>query len=286
MENLMQYATGNDTPVFADDMLLSIARQAEARIDAVVKIKQIALKVTNPSDWTDQQGKPYMQVSGAEKVANLFEISWRIDEPLMEEETDGTITYTYKGTFTLKGRSIEVEGSRSSRDTFFKKYDYDQNGKRAGEKPLDRRDLKMAAMTNLLGNGISRILGIRNLTWDDLKQFAGITQDMVKGKVVYKNQGQKVDMKPPGSKSAPTNGQETPVIKDPEAPASENQVKAISTMLSKLGIPDNTRHDYVSYILDIKVESFKNLNKQQASTIIDKLNTALKEKEAAAGEAA
>ena len=264
-------------PVFADDMLLSIARQAEARIDAVIKIKQIALKVTNPADWTDQQGRPYLQASGSEKIANLFNISWRIDEPTMEEETDGTITYIYKGTFTLAGRSIEIEGSRSSRDTFFKKYDYDQNGKRIGEKPLDRRDLKMAAMTNLLGNGITRILGIRNLTWDDLKTYANITQDMVKGKVTYKNAGQKADMKAPASKSQPEgNGHN---INDPNAPVTENQLKAIHVLLDKLKVDDNLKHAYIADVLQLKdePETLKTLTKGQGSTAIERLNLLIKD---------
>lgn len=186
-EELERYETG--LPVLADDTLIQIAKQAEARIDAVIKIKQMALKVTNPSDWVDQNGKPYLQASGSEKVANLFNISWKIDEPTCEQEADGTITYIYKGEFSLAGRSIEVEGSRSSRDTFFKKYDY-ENGKKVGEKPLDRRDLKMAAMTNLLGNGITRLLGIRNLTYADLEAFAGIKADQI-GKVEYKKAGEK-----------------------------------------------------------------------------------------------
>jgi hypothetical protein len=188
-----------DPPVFADDNLLEIARQAEARIDAVIAIKKTALKVTNPGDWTDQNGKPYLQASGAEKIANLFNISWRIEEPLMEQEEDGTITYTYRGTFSLRGRSIQVEGSRSSRDEFFKKYIW-ENNKKVGEKPLDRRDLKMAALTNLLGNGITRLLGIRNLTYEDLFQFATIKKEQI-GKVEYKKDGQKPPTTEPQRKS-------------------------------------------------------------------------------------
>lgn len=186
-------------PAIADDTLLAIAKMAEARIDAVIKIKQLALKVTNASDWTDQQGKPYLQASGSEKVANLFNISWQIDEPRMEEEVDGAITYIYKGRFSLGGRAIEVEGSRSSRDEFFKKYVW-ENGEKKGEKPLDRRDLKMAAMTNLLGNGITRILGIRNLTWEDLEAFAGIKKEQVAA-IQYKTKGEKPPLTQPGKKS-------------------------------------------------------------------------------------
>jgi hypothetical protein len=189
----------NGLPVLTDDTLIHIAEQAEKRIDAVIKIKQIALKVTNKDDWVDQEGKPYLMASGSEKVANLFNISWRIDEPVMEQEADGAVTYNYKGEFSLAGRTIEVEGSRSSRDTFFKKYIW-ENGKKTGEKPLDRRDLKMAALTNLLGNGITRILGIRNLTYDDLEKFAGIKQSEVKG-VKYKKDGEeKKDIKKPAEK--------------------------------------------------------------------------------------
>ena len=188
-----------DTPVFADDNLLEIARQAEARIDAVIAIKKTALKVTNANDWVDQNGKPYLQASGSEKIANLFNISWQINEPTIDQEEDGTITYTYKGRFSLRGRSIEVEGSRSSRDDFFKKYVW-ENGKKVGEKPLDKRDLKMAALTNLLGNGITRLLGIRNLTYADLQEFAGITQDQI-GKVEYKKGGQKPPTTEPQRKS-------------------------------------------------------------------------------------
>jgi hypothetical protein len=187
----------------ADDTLIAIAKMAEARIDAVIKIKQLALKVTNPQDWTDQQGKPYLQVSGAEKIANLFNISWSFltSEPLFELDPDGHYTFTFKGRFSMGGRSIEVEGSRSSRDSFFKQNIY-KDGKLEREKAVDerdnKRDVKMAALTNMLGNGITRILGIRNLTWEDLEKFAGIKKEDV-GKVEYKSKG---TPKPPQEKGA------------------------------------------------------------------------------------
>lgn len=191
-------------PAIADDTLLAIAKMAEARIDAVIKIKQLALKVTNAADWTDQQGKPYLQVSGAEKIANLFNISWGFltSEPLYEQDDDGHYTYTFKGRFSMGGRTIEVEGSRSSRDSFFKQYLYEGDKKK--EKSIDerdnKRDVKMAALTNLLGNGITRLLGIRNLTWEDLEAFAGIKKDQV-GKVEYKKGGQKAPLQEPGKKN-------------------------------------------------------------------------------------
>jgi hypothetical protein len=173
-------------PAIADNTLIQLAEQAEKRIDAMQKIKKIALKLTNKHDWTDQNGKPYLQVSGAEKVARLFGISWRISEPTLENEEGGHYSFTYKGYFSLAGATIECIGTRSSKDGFFKKYSW-ENGNKT-ELPasvIDRGDVKKAALTNLLGNGITRILGLRNLTYEDLQEYAGITQDQIQ-KVEYK----------------------------------------------------------------------------------------------------
>jgi len=213
----------------ADDTLIAVARTAEARIDAVIKIKQLALKVTNPRDWTNQQGNPYLQVSGAEKIANLFNVSWSFltPEPICDTEADGHYTYTFQGRFTMGGRSIEVEGSRSSKDSFFKQNVYENDKKR--EKTIDerdnRRDVKMAALTNLLGNGITRLLGIRNLTWDDLEKFAGIKQEDVLGKVEYK----KDVVKAPQEKKAASS--------EPEKPEAElrSELEAMCKVIGEVG---------------------------------------------------
>ena len=185
------------------DNLTAIAAQAEKRIDAVMKIKKVALKVTNAMDWVDQQGKPYLMASGAEKVANLFNISWKLltPEPLIEVESDGNYTFTYQGEFSLGNRTIQCEGSRSSRDRFFTQYEKGSDKKEKLVEDRDnKRDVKMAAYTNLLGNGITRILGIRNLTYADLLEFAGIEQGKLQ-KVEYKT-NPKANVKPPETTTA------------------------------------------------------------------------------------
>ncbi len=210
--NIIEYEELKDDrsiPALADDSLLRVAEMAERRIDAVIKIKQMALKVTNAGDWNDQGGKPYLQVSGSEKVANLFNISWRLDEPTVETESDGHFTYTMRGIFSIPGRSISAEGSRSSKDPFFKKYEWVKNPDptkpdKKVEKPIsaiDRRDVRMAALTNLLGNGITRLLGIRNLSYDDLERYAGIKKADISA-IDYKGKGgDKPPLKEPGKKS-------------------------------------------------------------------------------------
>lgn len=189
MEEVIENGNMEIVPVIASETLIVIAEQAEKRADAMNKIKQVAIKLTNKFDWTDQGGKPYLQVSGAEKIARLFGISWRIDEPEFEREESGHFTYSYKGYFSLAGATIEAIGTRSSKDGFFKKYGYDTGSKQ--ELPpseIDKGDVKKAAYTNCIGNGITRLLGIRNMTYEDLIAFAGITPDMI-SKVDFKKNG-------------------------------------------------------------------------------------------------
>ncbi len=240
-----------DAAPIADDSLIAIAKMAEARIDAVVKIKQLALKVTNSSDWTDQQGKPYLQVSGAEKIANLFNVSWSFltPEPLYEQDPDGHYTYTFQGKFSMGGRSIEVEGSRSSKDSFFKQNKYVNDVKT--EKTIDerdnKRDVKMAALTNMLGNGITRLLGIRNLTWEDLEKFAGIKQGDVLGKVEYKKDG----LKKPQEKG--TAGTSASASSEAEKPEAELRAELLS-MCEVIGKVNGLKPEEILYSLTTNKE--------------------------------
>ena len=238
----------------ADDFLIQVADQAEKRIDAVMKIKRVALKVTNPRDWTDQQGNPYLQASGSEKIANLFNISWRIDEPTYDEDPDGHYTYAYKGYFSLGSRSIEAEGSRSSRDTFFMQYRYEGEGKDKKRIEIgvrdraNKRDVKMAALTNLLGNGITRILGIRNLTWADLKEFANITQEQV-ASIQYKKGG-KEPVPMPGEKKQP-NGQTTKPTPNEDL-ITEPQRKRFYAIAKKTGATDQQIKDWLKEVYGLE----------------------------------
>ena len=180
----------------ASEALVELAAQAERRVEAINKIKQYSLRLTQPGDWVDQNGRPYLQVSGAEKIARLFGISWRIDEPIREELEGGHYIYTYKGYFSLAGAEIEAIGSRSSKDPFFKRYVY-VNGQRKELPPseIDPGDVKKAAYTNCIGNGITRLLGLRNISYEDLEKVAGIKREQIT-QIEYRSK-KKQDNAPP-----------------------------------------------------------------------------------------
>lgn len=159
------------------DNILYLADKADKYIAAMNRIMEAALKITNELDWVLIGGKPYLQESGSTKVARLFGISIQlIGHPLVECDPQGYKTYTYKARFMLKDQFVECEGSRSASEDFFA-------GKGKAKKPdeVDERDVKMAAYTNCLNNGIKRLIpNLRNIDVETLER-AGIDVSKIKG---------------------------------------------------------------------------------------------------------
>ena len=152
------------------DNILYLADKAEQYIKAMNRIMEAALKITNELDWCLIGGKPYLQESGATKVARLFGISIKlIGQPVVECDNQGYKTYTYKAKFMLKDQFIECEGSRSMKDDFFAKQGKDKPLKTPDE--IDDRDVKMSAYTNCVNNGIKRLIpGLRGIDVETLER--------------------------------------------------------------------------------------------------------------------
>lgn len=166
--------------------VLALAERADKMVNALNKIMAAAIRITTERDWCLIGGTPYLQESGAAKVARLFGISWKIHDgyPKTELDGDGYPSYTYRMTFTLGGASIEQDGSRSSRDEFFAGKRSDKSGNALKQKSVDEIDLgdvKRAAYTNCLNNGIKRILpGLRNIDVAAL-EASGLRGDLIRG---------------------------------------------------------------------------------------------------------
>ncbi len=159
------------------DNIMYLAEKADKMITAMNKIMSAALRITSEHDWTLIGGKPYLQESGATKVARLFGISWKTGDPKIECDQDGYKTFTYKGRFEMRGQFIECEGSRSMKDDFF-------GGKPDKRKPVDEiseRNVRQAAYTNCINNGIKRIVpGLRGIDAKTLSD-AGLDTSKISG---------------------------------------------------------------------------------------------------------
>ena len=192
-----EFLTVGDHQEF-DEALVSDLNKA---VSAYKDIIALSIKLTNPHDWSALGNKPYMQCSGAEKIASPFKVSMGAPtrERLEREDSKGKFyIWVYQAAFSssLLRRTIVAQGKCSSRDAFFgSETTWEGEGEERRKvtvyKPtedVDEENILQAAYTNCFVNGVTRLLGIRNLTWDQLA-LGGIKQEQV-GKVEYRKGGQ------------------------------------------------------------------------------------------------
>jgi hypothetical protein len=230
------------------------------------QIEKIALQRTNPTDWIDEQGKPYLQATGAEKLMSLFGIKFKIDEPVKVNLSDNHYYYTTKGNFYFAGASIEgVIGTKTTKSPFFtnKRNNYDP-------KAVDETVVKKGAYTNCEVNGVTRILGLRGLTWEYLEEEVGIKKNSVTKIKFDKNKS--------ATTTTNNNQQNNTTIKNGAQtynlsttdPATEPQKKAVFAILKKSHniIYDNDRHKFLSDFLGRQITSMNDLSKHDAGRVI------------------
>lgn len=164
--------------------VLSMAEQAEERVDAINRIMNAAIKITNKKDWVRIGETLYLQESGAAKVASLFGVQWRINDgfPQVITDKDGYKNFKYRMTFGMGGRQIEAEGSRSGADEFFAgKKDATTGKHKKSTDEVDYGDVEKAALTSCINNGIKRLIpGLRNIDEAELEKH-GINLNEISG---------------------------------------------------------------------------------------------------------
>ena len=188
------------------DSLIRLSEIAEKRVEAVNRLIRAALAITRPGDWVNLGGQPYLCASGAEKIARLFGIGWK-DMKMIEEEREDEkgkwYLFTCEGTFYLNDIAIRAIGTSSTRAKFFAI----SKGKARPLEEIDIPSVKKAAYTNCIVNGITTLIGLRKMTWDDLKA-AKIDVSKIP-KVDYKKEkSEGVETK---QVSKPSEGQQTPL---------------------------------------------------------------------------
>ena len=173
----------NEELSIANDELILMANQAPERVAAVNTIMRASIQVTTPKDWVIIGGNPYLQESGATKIANLFNVNWKLtsSEKKYDEDGSGHYAYHWMGTFTRGGTSIDASGMRSTKDEFFIGSANNPNKPQLKPSDVDERDVKNAAMSNCIVNGIKRsIPGLRNVSVEYL-QSAGLDTSKCSG---------------------------------------------------------------------------------------------------------
>lgn len=153
-------------------------KEAEARVEFLNRVMQVSLKRTLPQDWVDMQGKPYLSAAGAERLRPLFGItidSQDVKRYSDKDERGDYYWFVVSGVAHFRGDDIAVMGTCSARDQFFStRYEY-ENGQRKQTllpaEAVDPTNILKSAYSNMIANAVTRILGIRGLTWDDLERI-------------------------------------------------------------------------------------------------------------------
>jgi hypothetical protein len=96
--------------------------------------------------------------------------------------------------------------------------------------------------------------------------------DEIREHVTEQRTNGKEPIKEPQAKSSAK-----PQVKDPDAPSSEPQQKAVHAMYKKTGFEEADLFKYIHEIIGRTVASTKELTRGEASQVIDKLNTYLNE---------
>jgi hypothetical protein len=133
-------------------------------------IRKRAISLTDQFDWIDQEGKPYLQETGAAKIAAAFNIQTSDLQCVKEKERDDRgdyITFTWTAILSWNCRSIMCIGTSSTRDKFFGR----KNEKDLPLQDIDLMNVKKKGWTNLMNRGIKQLLGL-TFTWDDVSKYS------------------------------------------------------------------------------------------------------------------
>lgn len=159
----------------------------EARVRMMDRLLNYAIAATHIGQWKMLGDKPWPTGPACEAMARRCAVSW--DKPESErrdvsDEMGPAYSWTYRARFYLPGGldSIWAEGHCSSRDAFLGTgIDYDNR-----ELPdVEEGIIRQAANTNMIVNGVTRLLGVRNLSRERLDQLLGAGASDKMGKVAY-----------------------------------------------------------------------------------------------------
>lgn len=160
-------------PVQADVDVLAVIERRNALLE---KILSYAISSTHAGQWVDQSGKPYPTAPAAEVMARRCAVRIEnVHTEKMPSSDDKGPFYMYVATCTasLPGGfdSIQAMGTCSSRDQFLGT----ETSKGRVLSEIDEGNILKAAYSNMLVNAVTRLLGVRNLTWEQLAKH-GIDQ--------------------------------------------------------------------------------------------------------------
>lgn len=189
MENQVQEAEVIDSPkqvpatlLEAGDSNLSekFVEGASKQIELRSKLLATALKALKPHDIQDFEGKPYIEGEGAARIMAVIR-GFKVSEPKFATEhihphyfIECSIPMEFMGATTV------AIGDCSTADVFFTGRDgksgrYGKYLEQTGSETMASRlllgDAKKKARENAISRGVTELLGLKGLSWEDLEKL-------------------------------------------------------------------------------------------------------------------
>jgi len=192
-----------DSNLVSGDLEASMKR-AEKFLQIQDRMRKLAVNLTSPVDWVNENGKPYLQWSGTSKIAMAFGVSYEdlhYSKTNVKDDKGEYVDFECTGYVTWQGRQVPETGTGSSRDPFF--------GKRNGEfiplTEIDLNNIKKKALTNFLNRGLKSMIGL-SYTWEEIETITNnrINRKNVQG-VTYTQGAKGGDTDSPEHKTAKAN---------------------------------------------------------------------------------
>jgi len=166
-----------DSEVVSFEKPEDVIEIAQKRIKWMDELISMSLARLRPGDVVSLEGRPYIVSDGCYKIARLFGLKIKytgLPQKVEAQDKKGTYFYfVHAATVSLpNGDSIDVIGNCSSRDPFFGKVE----GNWRPLEDVDVLDIMQKAQTNTDRKGIAKLLGLNNITWDDVAKYSKISQ--------------------------------------------------------------------------------------------------------------
>jgi hypothetical protein len=147
---------------------------------AARRIQEIAIKNTLPSDWVSFGGQAWLDTPGAERVARALGLtvkdwSWTREDHKDDEGPYFTILCHGKVGHAPSDMWVDAVGFQWSRKPFFWK----EGERKKHVSEINPGNIIKDAYSDMFRNGVTRLLGLRGLPWDYLREL-GITPEKAK----------------------------------------------------------------------------------------------------------
>jgi len=146
-------------------------KYAERYAETLDRIKKVAIRMTNKNDWVDQDGQPYLQLSGATKIAAGFGIQiFGVESAPAEYHKDDRgeyLEYVVSGYARWNNLEVHEVGVANTRDKFFASRTKDGKAYYLPLSEVDKPSVRKKAHTNFYNRVVKNLLGLY-FTWDDI----------------------------------------------------------------------------------------------------------------------